>query len=106
MPSPTSSTRPISLASSLERYWLISVCRTETISSALNLMTASRNDLVSDLVQSGTQRAIENPIADPQLNAAEQLRINLHFQHRLDAQLVAHALADALELILGKRNGA
>src|SRR5438132_1345105 len=64
MPSPTSSTRPTSRASSFERYCSISVCSTETISSALNLMTASQQDVVADGFELGADRAVILPIAD------------------------------------------
>src|SRR5437764_1373389 len=102
MPSPTSSTRPTSRASSLERYWLISVCRTETISSALNLMTASRYDLVPDSFQLGADRGVVQPIADPHDHPAEQLGIDLHRQDRFQPERIVQFALEALALVVGQ----
>src|SRR5205085_2117794 len=99
MPSPTSRTRPTSRASSLERYWSISVCSTETISSALNLITTSRDDLVPDGFELGTYRMIEHPIADPHHHAADQLGIDFGLQDRLLVKRLAELLAQTFFLI-------
>src|SRR5947209_17204596 len=104
MPSPTSSTRPTSRASSLARYWSISVWSTETISSALNLIAASFDDLVPDVLELGTDRAVIHPVADLHDEAAEQLRIDAGFQHRLLLELLAELLHQALALVVGQRH--
>src|SRR5438270_12758960 len=105
MPSPTSRTRPTSRASSLERYWSISVCRTETISSALNLITASRDQLVSDTLEAGADGAVVEPIADADHQPAEEVRIDLRSQERFAVQRVAELPAQALALVLGQGHG-
>src|SRR5262249_25107798 len=83
MPSPTSSTRPTSRDSSLVRYWSISVFRTETISSALNLMAAFHQDLVFQLFEPGAHRAVVDPVADLNDHPAQQVGIHFRFEHRL-----------------------
>src|SRR5260370_24973129 len=106
MPSPTSSTRPTSRASSLARYWLISVCSTETISSALNLMTAFLDDLVADVLQLRTDRPVIHPVADLDDQAAEQFRIDASFQDRFLVELLPELLREALALLVGQRHRA
>src|SRR5438552_13466476 len=106
MPSPTSSTRPTSRASSLVRYWSISVWRTETISSALNLMTASLNNLVPDRVEPGAHRGVVEPIADPHDQTAEQLRIGPHVQERLALERFLQFMTQSFALVIGQRCGA
>src|SRR4051812_50048355 len=64
MPSPTSSTRPTSVACRRLLNWLISLERTETISSALNLMGASFQELVRELVEAGLYGGVQIPSAD------------------------------------------
>src|SRR5437762_6214696 len=102
MPSPTSRTRPTSRASSLARYWSISVCRTETISSALNLMAASFDDLFPDVLQLGTDRPVIHPVADLHHQAAEQFRIDAGFQDRFLLELLPELLHEALALVVGQ----
>src|SRR5947207_1451499 len=104
MPSPTSSTRPTSRASSFERYCSISVCSTETISSALNLMTASQQDVVADVFQLGADRAVVLPIADADAQAGDQLRLYFQIQDRFAVQRSAELLLQALLLIVGQRH--
>src|SRR5437773_12559646 len=86
MPSPTSRTRPTSRASSCPRYCSISVCNTETISSALNLMTASRYKLVPNRLEPGANRGVVQPIAHAHDHATEQLRIDRRLQDRVELQ--------------------
>src|SRR5438128_1233648 len=76
MPSPTSRTRPTSRVSSWVRYCSISRCRTETISSALNLMTAHLPELFAQIEDLGTDRAVEDEVADPQDHAAQELPLD------------------------------
>src|SRR5438132_355078 len=105
MPSPTSSTRPTSRASSLERYWSISVWRTETISSALNLITASRDELVSDTLKAGADRAVVEPVADADHQPTEQIGLHARVKERLQAEGVAELLAQAVALVVGQGHG-
>src|SRR5947209_8907838 len=106
MPSPTSSTRPSSRTSSLARYWSISDCSTETISSALNLITTSRDDLVANILQLGLDGFVIEPIADAYDQAAEQIRVCLRFQQRFLVQGRAQLLAQAFLLIVRQRHRA
>src|SRR5260370_8014893 len=53
MPSPTSSTRPTSRVSRRAPKFLISSVSTEVISSALNFITASRDNLGAKVVEAG-----------------------------------------------------
>src|SRR5947209_12816551 len=92
MPSPTSRTRPTSRVSSWVRYCSISRCRTETISSALNLMTAHLPQLFAQIEDLGADRLVEDEVADPQDHAAQELRLDLlvddGFQAKGAAQVV------------------
>src|SRR5437016_3507799 len=106
MPSPTSSTRPTSRASSLERYWSISVCNTETISSALNLMTASRDDLVPKSFQLGFHRVVVQPVADLHHHATKQVWLDGRLQHRLLVEGVPQLLPQSLLLVVRQRHRA
>src|SRR5436190_16441573 len=87
MPSPTSSTRPTCLVSSFFSYCWISLCRTETISSALNLMTASFDQLIAKVVQSSANGGIVNRVADAHLEPAQQGGIDVQHQHRLELKI-------------------
>src|SRR5512145_3158392 len=101
MPSPTSSTRPVSRASSLARYCSISVCKTETISSALNLMTTSLDQLFAKGVEAGANRAVVDPVAGSHDEAADQLRIDAGVQHRLQVQGVMNLLLQPPPVVVG-----
>src|SRR5437868_2288199 len=94
MPSPTSSTLPTSRESTCARYCAISLDRTDTISSALNLMTASRDELVLNRFQARPQRQVEQPVADLDLQAAEQRRVHRLQQDRLHLEGVVGAGLD------------
>src|SRR5438045_3177921 len=106
MPSPTSSTWPISTAWSLLRYWSISFVRTEAISSALNLMTTSLDDLVPEVHQLGAHRAVELPIVDAHHQAAQQFGIDLEVHDRFEFQRLAHGMFQALAVVVGQRHRA
>src|SRR5579864_5683200 len=99
MPSPTSSTRPTSRVSSLERYCSISVCNTETISLALNLMTASRDYLRADIFQLGSNGTVVEHVADAHGQAAQHRRIHDVFQNRLQVKLLTKTLGQAIFLV-------
>src|SRR5262249_19237561 len=104
MPSPTSSTRPTSLAASCVRYWLISDCNTETISSALNLMAASRDDLVANGFQPLPDRRIIDPIAHADDHAAQEIGIEPGFEQWLLVKTLPELVQQALALIVGQRH--
>src|SRR5437588_12742203 len=106
MPSPTSSTRPTSRASSLARYWSISADNTETISSALNLITASRNDLVANTFQFRPHGQIVEPVADAHDHAAQQIGIDLGLEYRLLVKGRPQLLAQAFPLVIAQSHGA
>src|SRR5437773_7825177 len=105
MPSPTSRTRPTSRASSCPRYCSISVCNTETISSALNLMTASRYKLVPNRLEPGANRGVVQPIAHAHHHASEQLRIDCRLQNGVELQCLAQLLPQTILLIVGQWHG-
>src|SRR5437763_3155607 len=105
MPSPTSSTLPTSRASTCWRYCSISLCRTETISSALNLMAASRDELVLDRFEPRLQRQVVEQVADLDLQPAEQVRVHHFDQDRLHPELLAGRRLDALALLVVERHG-
>src|SRR4051794_22769053 len=81
MPSPTSRTLPTSLDSTRDRYCWISSDRTDTISSALNLMATSRDEVLLDGFEPRPHRQVHQPVADLELQAADERRIDLLDQH-------------------------
>src|SRR5262249_51687229 len=93
MPSPTSRTRPTSRASSAVRYCSISFPITEMISSALNLMAGTLEELVPDIDVLGADGGIVEPVADAHLQAAEHVGIDSLVKDRLAAEQRAE-LAD------------
>src|SRR5262249_42155279 len=106
MPSPISSTRPTSSARSLVRYCSISVWRTETISSGLNLITASLYELFADGVQPALDRRIEPPVAHLDDHAGDQVGIDACTEHGLHVELGPNFLSQCLGLVLRQWNGA
>src|SRR5438034_10276426 len=100
MPSPTSSTWPTSVASLVLRYSVISFVSTEAISSALNPMPTALDDLIPNIQQPGPHRAVELPVEDAHHQAAQQFRIDLHVQHRLQVQGVVDILRQPLPLLV------
>src|SRR5437016_1682545 len=100
MPSPTSRTRPTSRVSSCVLYWRISSTSTETISSALNLMTAHLPQLFAQIDESRPHRAVKDPVADAQDHAAHEgglaplLADNAAEEERLDISLAAGHVID------------
>src|SRR5229473_4242372 len=105
MPSPTSSTRPTSRASSWPRYCSISACNTETISSALNLMTASLYELIPNRIKPGSNRGVVEPIADPHDDTAQEVWIDFRLQHGLEFQVRTQLLHQAVGLSVGQGHG-
>src|SRR5262245_42787203 len=106
MPSPTSSTRPISWTFRSARNCSISCRRTETISSALSDdMAASLDQLVLQAHQLGADGAVEDEVADAHDHAPDQARVDPGFQHRLAPHHVAEQVQEALLLVVGQRSG-
>src|SRR5437588_1163538 len=106
MPSPTSRTRPTSRDWSSGRYCSISDCRTETISSALNLMTASFGQLVPDGFQPCPHGGVVDPVADAHHEAAQQVRVHAGLQDGLAVEGLAELVPQALALLVGQRHRA
>src|SRR5437588_9901724 len=104
MPSPTSSTRPTSRVSIPVRVCLISSLMTETISSTRNAMTAPLDQLSADLVQPGADAGVIDPVADPDDQPAQEFRLDLFFQQRLDLADRPHVVAQPGPLAVGQRN--
>src|SRR5947209_19479654 len=102
MPSPISSTRPTSRTSIWDWYCLISSLRTETISSALNLMATSRENVVANLVELGPHRGVVHHVADADDHAAEQLGIDGGFQDGVHLEVFAQPLLQPLPLVVGQ----
>src|SRR6266571_1946619 len=103
MPSPTSSTRPTSRVSTCVWYWSISDCRTETISSALNLMATSFDELFPEGFQLGANRAVEQPVAHAHFETADQVRVDLSLQDGLEMKGAAQLLEQAPALVVRQR---
>src|SRR5262249_50205909 len=104
MPSPTSSTRPTSRTSSLVLYCSISVVRTEAISLALNLMTASHDDLIADVGEFRAHGSIVLPVADADADTADHFGLDSQRQYRFAMQEVRKVVLQALALIVGQGN--
>src|SRR4051794_12128998 len=86
MPSPTSSTRPVSRVSSWGPDRPISCSRTETISSALNLMTAPLDHLVPDVRKAGAHAGVVEPVPHAHHQPAQQVGVDARVEHRLLAE--------------------
>src|SRR5262249_27755696 len=105
MPSPTSSTRPVSRTSSWARYWVISAVKTEAISSGLNLMTAFLQELVADGLDLVADRGVELEVADPQHHPPEQVGLHPLDEDRLELHALAQPLVNVIALIGRQRDG-
>src|ERR1700730_6903047 len=103
MPSPTSRTRPTSRVARRAPKFLISSVSTEVISSALNFITASRDDLGANVIEAGADRGVELPVADADLQPAQKRRVHVPHQHRLHAEMLPHRPRDALAVFAGER---
>src|SRR5947209_8256204 len=104
MPSPTSRTRPTSLTSALAPKLWISPLRTETISSALNLMAASLDEMVPDRVQPRPHAAVVQPVGDAHHQAADQVGVQAGLDDRLLAEHGTDLVLDAVDFALGQRH--
>src|SRR5262249_40036585 len=105
MPSPISRTWPTSRRSRPPPNSLICRSRTEAISSGLNLMTASLDELLSDGLDTGAHAGVDHLVADADDEAAEQVGVDDDVQDRLALIAVAHAVDDALALVVRQRHG-
>src|SRR4051794_104254 len=104
MPSPTSSTRPTSRASMAARVPSISFTMTEMISSARNAMTAPLDQLIADHVELGADAGVIDPVADAHDQSAQQFRIHVFFEQRLDVRPRPHVVAQSPTLIARQRH--
>src|SRR5438094_149203 len=102
MPSPTSSTSPVSRRSICWPNSLISRPMTEAISSALNLIAAPREELVLDGFQTGADRAVVHLVAHLHHQAAQQLGVHARLQHRFLLELRAQLLPEPILLGVGE----
>src|SRR6516165_4068322 len=100
MPSPTSRTRPTSRVSSWVLYCWISSTSTETISSALNLMAAHLPHLFAQIDKLCPHRAVEDPVADADNHAAQQVRLYLLLEDWFQSEGLAEVVLKALLLVL------
>src|SRR5438270_10147671 len=98
MPSPTSRTLPTSRDSTCVRYCSISDRRTDTISSALNLMGTSLDQLVPQGVEAGADGQVHEPVADLQLDAADQFGVYGLGQDGLEVEPLRRDLLDLFPL--------
>src|SRR5208337_1210437 len=105
MPSPISRTWPTSWTLSFSRYWSISARRTEAISSALNLMAGFLDQLGADGIDLSTNRGIVQVIADPDNQAADQVRVHFFLQDRLVFHQLPQLREQFLPLIGWDRHG-
>src|SRR5262249_42881461 len=102
MPSPTSRTRPISRATALPLNWSISLRRTETISSALNRMAASLDELFAEYVQAGPHAGVVDPVVYLHHQAAQEFGFDGRVQHGLLAERLTQLTGQALALVVGQ----
>src|SRR5579864_9414277 len=102
MPSPTSSTWPVSRDSILSRYFSISACSTELISPVLNII-GTRHQLIAQSFQSRLHRAVKDPIADLDRHAAEQFGHDANFQNRIELEFIVQFLLQCRFLLARQR---
>src|SRR5262249_36716637 len=105
MPSPTSRTVPVSRASTPVLAPLISCSSTETISSTLNAMTAPIDELIPDVLQTGEDAGVVDPVLNADDQAAEDVGIDLLVEDRLDGDDGADVILDPIPLLVGQRHG-
>src|SRR5207253_9046185 len=106
MPSPTSSTRPVSRTSSC--WPKPEICRSmiEVISLALSLsaMGASGHQLGAEALQARPHGAVVNLVADLDHEPAEQVGVHLQVKHRLLVQGCREGRANLVLLIVRERD--
>ncbi len=76
--------------------------RTETISSALNLMAASLDELVPDVARRGPDRAVVDVVAHLDDQAAQQVGIDRMFEDRFGLQRRAQFGRSDVPLVVGQ----
>src|ERR1700722_6945456 len=94
MPSPTSSSCPTSLVAICPLKSSISFCRTEAISSALNFMETPLLDAFAQLCDAHGQRAIVNGVGSGDHNSADQRRIALRLENRVEGERLGQPRAE------------
>src|SRR5437016_3460466 len=104
MPSPTSSTRPVSIASTPVLASWISLEMTETISPTLNAMTAPLDELVPDALEAGAHAGGVDPVADPHDQPAQQAGVQGLLQDRLAARDPLEVMIQPAALLVGQRD--
>src|SRR5580704_10485525 len=103
MPSPTSRTWPTSLVANCPLKSSISFCRTEAISSALNFMETPLLDALAQLRDAGRQRAIVNGVGNPDHNSANQRRIDLGLENRVEGKRFGQTLPELFASLVAER---
>src|SRR5689334_2705574 len=103
MPSPISSTRPTSRSWAPVCWCWISRVRTETISSGLNRMTASLDELVPESFQLRADGGVVQPVAHLDRQAADQFGIDHRRHDRLAPEGVVQLALEALQVLLAQR---
>src|SRR5262245_37432916 len=104
MPSPTSRTRPTSRTSWRAPRCLSSSRITEAISSGLNFIAAPRQELISDGVDPGPDRAVVDLVADLDDHAAQEVRVEPRDDDRVESGRLPDRLPERLGLLLRERD--
>src|SRR5438874_12534811 len=107
MPSPTSSTRPVSRTSSCCPKSEICRSMMEAISlaSSFNDIAASGQELGAEGGQPAADGAVVHLVPDLDHHAAEQVRVHLLDQHRLLLERAGERLPQVVPLVVGERDG-
>src|SRR5256885_14017188 len=105
MPSPTSRTRPTSRTSWPVPISLISRRRTETISSGLNLIAAPRQQLISDGLDPGADRAVEHLFADLDDHSAQEVGVDPRGDDGLQTRRLGDLLTQPFGLAVAQGHG-
>src|SRR4051812_18667760 len=105
MPSPTSSTVPVSRASTPVLAPRISCSSTETISSTLNAMTAPLDQLIPDVLQARADAGVVDPVLNADDQAAQDVGVDLLVEDRLDGHHGADVVLDPAPLLVGQGHG-
>src|SRR5688500_18677468 len=102
MPSPTSSTWPVSRTSICLPKSLICLSRTDTISPADCLSAAigaTRHQVGAERVQAGADGRVVHPVADLHDQPAQQVRVGAGVQVRLGVELAGQGLLELAQLV-------
>src|SRR5438132_7520166 len=104
MPSPTSSTWPVSRTSILEPKSLICRSRIAAISPADCLLSAAigatRQELGAEVVEPGADRRIVDLVADLDDEAAQDVRVDAGVEHRLGLERLRNRLGEGRGLVV------